>query len=212
MSDAITVGNAPVDSNKRVKIMLGVAALLLFVVVVLPKLLGGGDGALPPDEFSVDAGVVAGGGPVTPAPVPVGDAQLSAAGRAKNPFRALRAGEGAVSSVSSGTGVAPIVNTAPAPAVIAPFEAGAPPEDQASAYPAESTRQPMRVSLLEVYRAADDRVTATVRVGDLVSDVVQGDTFGGWFDVESLDVGSRCGTFLADAQPFNLCESEEVIK
>jgi hypothetical protein len=73
-------------------------------------------------------------------------------------------------------------------------------------------RQPTasaRLRVLEVSFDASHRPQARMRVNDVAQTVTVGQTFGGRFTVDSLDIPARCGRFVAAGVRFTLCEGDE---
>ncbi len=219
MSEPVMVGGAPTaPSNRRAIIMLGVAAVVAILALVLPKLLFTSDA--PADDFDELA---------VPAPVdatldvePADDivaepARTFEVFSTKNPFTPLidLTPVVAIAPAAPGTlagGVAPAVGAdgTVAPAIVTPEPEtiGAAPSGGVAAEPVSS----QRVALLEVFVNGDNATVASVRVNDTVHEVAEGATFATRYQAVTLSVADGCGQFLYGDNSFRLCEGEELLK
>jgi hypothetical protein len=221
MSEPIMVNEAPGTDNKRVKLMLIAAGVLVFAAFVVPRVfLGGGDDA---DDFDF-------GAPATPAgqrppavvqpddDVPV----VVNAFSSRNPFTPLVAG----AATGGGTptpdpDAAPPIDPPPVvdnpPMVVPdPIVWNPPPSEPPPASPPPSSPPPppaepseTRFALLEVFQDGSGQVLARVRLNDVVHEVPVGHDFGDRYRLVSADLGSRCASFLYGDARFELCEGEE---
>lgn len=221
MSEPVMVGGAPTaPSNRRALIMLGVAAVIAVLALLLPKVLFSSD--TPDEDFAAAF------------PPPAADATIQAevsdgivaepartfeVFSTKNPFTPLidTTPVAAIAPAAPGTlaaGVAPAVTadgtTAPAAVVdTAPTAVVAPaPVGGVAAEPVSS----QRVALLEVFVNAEAVTVASVRVNDTVHEVAEGTTFATRYKAVTLSVADGCGQFLYGDDSFRLCEGEELLK
>ena len=232
MNEPVMVGGAPTEpSNRRALILLGVAAVVAVLVLVLPKLLFAGDE--PVDDLTAPPAVIG----ITPGDE-VTDGIVAEPARTfevfstKNPFTPLidTTPVAAVAAAPPGTvaaGVAPAVSadgtpvgtsgtavvvpdgSTPAGATTSPPEAaGATPSGGAAVEPVSS----QRVSLLEVFVDGGGKTVASVRVNDTVHEVAEGATFATRYTAVTLSVADGCGQFLDGDGSFRLCEGEELLK
>jgi hypothetical protein len=197
-NDPIVVGaGGKPAGNKRLMVMIGAGAALLMLVLVVPKVLGGGG--------SGDAGVTQAGGATAPTSTPVTTVPVSsgkpASSSSKNPFLPLISASAGGSSTPSGMDAS---NTS----VVNPVDAGITTPGTGTTTPTSTTSTSgVRFDLLEVL----DSVEARVRVGDDIYQVGVDAIFAGSFRVSSLDVSTRCGTFVYGDRRIALCEGEEAI-
>ena len=207
MTEPVMVGGAPVAaSNKRAFIMLGVAAAIAVIALVLPKLLfAGGDEAL--DDFDA---LPAGGAPGEPGVAGAHEVEevLAEPPRTfevfstKNPFTPL-------------IDTTPIAAVAPAPvdgSNVAPVDVAPAPSNGSPASTATEPSSGQRVALLEVFVDTEGVTVASVRVNDTVYEVAEGAAFATSYQVVTLSVADGCGQLLYGDDRFRLCEGEELLK
>lgn len=214
-----------IESSKRLYVLLGVAAALLLVAVVLPKLLfSGGE---PVEDLSAPVLPTASTGtppppPAAPAPAGTEPVETFEVFTTKNPFTPLVASEpivetpafsppapsGEAAPVATTPAPAPAPTPAPAPSVTAPT----PDPVGASGGSATAPRPQQRVAVLEVFTDAAGAPRASVRVNDTVYDVGQGERFATSYQVVELAVDEGCGQFLFGDDRFRVCEGEELLK
>lgn len=207
MTEPVMVGGAPVAaSNKRAFIMLGVAAAIAVIALVLPKLLfAGGDEAV--DEFDA---LPAGGAPGEPGVAGADEVEevLAEPPRTfevfstKNPFTPL-------------IDTTPIAAVAPAPvdgSSVAPVDVAPAPSNGSPASTATEPSSGQRVALLEVFVDTEGVTVASVRVNDTVYEVAEGAAFATSYQVVTLSVADGCGQLLYGDDRFRLCEGEELLK
>lgn len=223
MTEPVMVGGAPAAAgNKRAMILLGVAAAVAVVALVLPKLLfGGGDEAfddfddLPvgaPAEGGVDAGD-------EPGEVLAEPARTTEVFSTKNPFTPL-IDTTPIAAIGpapvEGNIVAPVgVVPAPVTPVSGDAPAGAPVDSSAPAStggPATEPSSGQRVALLEVFLDESGATVASVRVNDTLYEVTEGTAFATRYQAVTLSVADGCGQFLYGDNRFRLCEGEELLK
>ena len=209
--------------NKRLLVLLGVAAGLLLVAVVLPKVLfSGDDGAdvdltAPASPVTTAApDVAAEPGPAEPAP------ETFEVFSTKNPFMPLVATEPTVPTDPTGDGDPADDGepSVPLPPADEPDDGGEPVTDDepervptgASGGGATSPRPAQRVAVLEVFGGADGSPRTSVRVNDTVYEVAEGERFATSYQVVELAVGEGCGQFLFGDDRFRVCEGEELLK
>lgn len=237
MTEPVMVGGGPAAaSNKRALVMLGVAAVVAVMALVLPKLLfGGGDEAVDDfDEFAVVAPTDAlapaagGAGPDEVVAEPVRTFEVFST---KNPFTplvdatpvaaiapaAVAPAPVAPAPVAVAPATAPVVGSIVAPVAVAPAplasSGGAAPADVAPA-PTTATEpgSGQRVALLEVFVDESGVSVASVRVNDTVYEVAEGTAFATRYQAVTLSVADGCGQFLYGDDRFRLCEGEELLK
>lgn len=226
MAEPIQVNAGGEGRNRRVFVLVGVAAVVLLAVVVLPGFLfGGDDGSNDDDLFGAPtAGVTT--TTTAPSDEPVETFEVFSS---KNPFRPLvavgtPAQAPAGESTPGGEEPEDIDVTEPAFPLF-PDDAGPVtfPEDSSgsvgdpgspptTAAPPPPPRQPDRVGLLEVFTDPGGQVVASVRVNDITHQVAEGDVFSTSYRVIDLDISTRCGQFLFGDDRFGLCEGDEVLK
>ena len=71
-----------------------------------------------------------------------------------------------------------------------------------------TTPKATTVKLLDVYLDPAGKATAKVKVDASELTVKASQQFSGSYRVLSLDAGTRCGSFLFDDRPFDLCSGE----
>lgn len=224
MTEPVMVGGAPAAAgNKRALILLGVAAAIAVVALVLPKLLfGGGDEAF--DDFDdlpagVDSGASAGPTGDEPGEVLAEPARTTEVFSIKNPFTPLIdttpvaaiAPAPVVGNIVAPVGVAP----APVAPVSGDAPTGAPVDATAPAStggPATEPSSGQRVALLEVFLDESGTTIASVRVNDTLYEVTEGTAFATRYQAVTLSVADGCGQFLYGDNRFRLCEGEELLK
>ena len=223
MSEPVMVGGAPTaPSNRRALILLGVAAVVAVLALVLPKVLFSSEA--PVEDFAASFPPPAAGAAleaeVTDGIVAAEPARTFEVFSTKNPFTPLvdttpvaaiapaapgTVAAGVAPAVTSGATTAPaIVDTAPT-ATVAPAPAPVP---GVAAEPVSS----QRVALLEVFVNAEGTTVASVRVNDTVHEVAEGTTFATRYKAVTLSVADGCGQFLYGDDSFRLCEGEELLK
>lgn len=233
MAEPIVVGEGGPDRNRRVLILAGVAAAVVLALVVLPGLLFGGGG----DDDDLAFPPVAPGVTTTTAVPAEAPAETFESFSDKNPFEPLidvtpAAGADTGTSVDSATTTTPppgggsfeFPSEGPAPTFPPddstgsggdPGTAGEPGESETTSTtgpPPPPSRQPDRVSLLEVFTDQSGTVVASVRVNDVTHQVGEGDEFATSYRVLDLDIGTRCAQLLFGDDRFGLCEGEETLK
>jgi len=214
--EPIIVSGGDKSDNKRVKKIAIGGAVVLGLLVIGPRVLGGGGGGTP----SVTEFPAASSSPSTTV-APAGDKvpETFQGFTSKNPFRPLVE---LTAVADAGAPVAPVDPTMP---VVLPSDpsmtpatipgdvtgGGSPvPPDQAA--PPVAVRQPDRVGLLTIYGDQNGQTTASIRVNDTTYQVARGDSFAASYQVISLDPYTRCGDFLFGDDRFRLCEGDEVMK
>jgi hypothetical protein len=83
-----------------------------------------------------------------------------------------------------------------------------PPAPTTTAAPPVTVRPASRFTLKDVYSDPAGKPSAKVKVDNNDLSVKVGQQFSGNYRVLSLDVTSRCGSFLFGDQPFSLCAGE----
>jgi hypothetical protein len=222
MTEPILVGDGP-RGNRRMFVLVGIAAAVLVGVVVLPGVLFGGGGSGSTQFNGALPHALGTGTSTTTAPgtVPETFEKFSR----NNPFQPLvdtgpAAGTGGVTTGPGATSP-PLTDLAGTSPGIGPTSPGSgsdgssPPPPAATGAPTTTTVPPRRtdrVMLLEVFRDQSDRVVARVRVNDTSYQVGAGDDFDRSYRVVSLDIVRRCGSFLFGDERFDMCEGDEVRK
>jgi len=181
---------SPASERGRLKVLLLVAAAVLLVGLVGPRLLfrsgsesAAGDSFFP-EPSSTSAAAPTSPTTTAPAVVALSDPALVAA-PGRNPFNPTVAIAGASPAVAP-----PVATTVPRP-------------------PAIAVRPTARLRLLEVSLDATGHPLARVRVNDVAQTVAVGQVFAGRYTVESLDITGRCGRFVTGGVRFSLCEGDE---
>jgi hypothetical protein len=220
--EPIIVSGGDKPDNKRVKKIAIGGAVVLGLLVIGPRVLGGGGGTPSVTEFPVASAspstTVAPGGDAVP--------ETFQGFTSKNPFRPLVDLTAVAADAGTGTS-SPVVD--PSTPVVLPSDpsitpatipgdvtgggsGGGAPVPPADVPPPVPVRQPDRVGLLTIYGDQTGRTVANIRVNDSSYVVARGDSFAGSYQVISLDPYSRCGDFLFGDDRFRLCENEETFK
>lgn len=207
---------AGAGSNRRLYIILGVGATLIFLNFVLPKVLFKSDEETPfvPPRVTSPGG----SGGETAAPGETPPPETFEVFSTKNPFTPI---------VSSGGGFSPPVTDPDDPfgttttTTLFPGSGGStttttrPPTSGSTTTTLPTSlepRVPQQVEMLELFTDTDGEVVAQVRVDNLVSKVAEGDVFATSYQVVSLSLAEQCGVFLFGDDRFNLCVGEELLK
>jgi hypothetical protein len=198
--------------TRRVKVLLGVAALVLVGSQVVPRLVAGGGGGSDERPGPAPAASPTPSTTSTTEPAPP-------AGSTKNPFQARLA---SATSPAGGESSAPADgdagvtdpgptdpgSTATDPPVTGP---GADGGSSAATLPPTLSTLGVRISVVEV-DAPGGPVDARIRVDDTVYDAVVNGTFAGSGRLVSVDVPNRCASFVYGSHTaVRLCEGEETV-
>src|SRR3954454_13433596 len=182
-SEPIIVSGSDKPDNRRVKKLAAIGGAVLAVLVIGPRLLGGGGGTPSVTELPASSATpttIAGGGDAVP--------ETFQGFSAKNPFRPLvdvaAVADSGSAPVDGGTPVVLPVDLSDPPATIPGDVTGGdpgtvvdgpvPPSEVPTTVP---PRQPDRVGLLTIYTDQDGRTVASVRVNDTTFEVARGDSF-----------------------------------
>jgi hypothetical protein len=219
-TEPVMVGGAPTAAgNKRVFLLLGVAAAMIAIALLLPKVLFASDDAALDDFDDVPVTAPADGVGAEPAEgeVEAEPVRTFEVFSTKNPFTPLIdlspaattalapvAGTGTVAPATSGSTTTGSTTGSTTGGIVAPATTGS----AAATEPGTS----QRVALLEVFVDDASVTVASVRVNDTVHEVAQGATFAGRYQAVTLSVADGCGQFLYGDSSFRLCEGEELLK
>lgn len=224
MSEPMLVTEAASGSRKRTVRLAAAAVVVLAAAVLAPKVLFGGGGE-ESFEFS------------TPTPAPVereaaeDTVEVVRAFSSRNPFTPLVAPASAPASPPAAepapvpvATVAPPAPPLPDPVWVGPDLGSFPSEPPPAVIPAPPAPAPApvppapapapapgeaRFALAEVFQDAAGQVLARVRINDVVHEVAVGTDFAERYRLVSVDLVSRCASFLFGDKRFELCEGEE---
>jgi hypothetical protein len=229
MTVPVPVSASRLPDNSRTKKILVAGLLLVLLLFVVPKFLGGGSSG---DDGAFEASLPAATAPVTtPAPA----AHRATPAVTKDPFHALVSQQpaggktasvgtpppAAVPAVATASPVLPVL----APAVpvgtfsgipglpgttTTPTPTTTPAGNPAGAIPAPAPAAVRIFRLENIYDDGTGLVAATVRVDGAAYSVAVGQDFAFSYRVLGLDRESLCGVFLYGTKRFSLCTGEQL--